>query len=74
MQPLLVPVDHGLALARLIPGCRLRLIAGADHMFFHRDLWAQLAAHVLDHARAGQGGSREPLPDFVTFLAGSGRG
>jgi pimeloyl-ACP methyl ester carboxylesterase len=48
----LVPVDHGMAVARLILGCRLHLIAGAVHMFFHRDLWAQLAAHILDHARA----------------------
>jgi len=51
----LVPVDHGMAVASLIPGCRFRLIAGAGHMFFHPDLWAQLAAHILDHARAGQG-------------------
>ncbi len=51
----MVPVDHGMALARLIPGCRLRLIDGAGHMFLHRDLWAELAAHILDHVRAGQG-------------------
>jgi pimeloyl-ACP methyl ester carboxylesterase len=49
----LVPVDHGLAVARLIPGCRLRLIVGAGHVFFHQDLWTQLAAHILDHVRAG---------------------
>jgi pimeloyl-ACP methyl ester carboxylesterase len=45
----LVPVDHGIALARLVPGCRLRLIEGAGHMFFNRELWSQLAAHILDH-------------------------
>ncbi len=51
----LVPVDHGEAVARLIPGCRLRLIEGAGHMFFRQDLWAQLAAHILEHVRAGDG-------------------
>jgi pimeloyl-ACP methyl ester carboxylesterase len=49
----LVPVDHGMALARLIPGCRLRLIDGAGHMFLHRDLWAEMSAHILDHIQAG---------------------
>ncbi len=51
----LVPVDHGAALARLIPGCRLRLVPGAGHMFFHQELWSELAAQVLDHAGAGEG-------------------
>jgi pimeloyl-ACP methyl ester carboxylesterase len=50
----LVPVDHGEALARLIPGCRLRLLEGAGHMFFQRYLWARLFALILDHARAGR--------------------
>jgi pimeloyl-ACP methyl ester carboxylesterase len=56
----LVPVDHGMAVARSIPGCRLRLIAGAGHMFFNRDLWSQLAAHILDHTGVahGAGGPR----------------
>jgi pimeloyl-ACP methyl ester carboxylesterase len=49
----LVPLDHGEVLARLIPGCQLRLIAGAGHMFFHRDLWAQLAVHILLHVQRG---------------------
>jgi pimeloyl-ACP methyl ester carboxylesterase len=49
----LVPVDHGMALARLIPGCRLQLIPGAGHIFFRRDLWAQMAEHVLGHVGAG---------------------
>jgi len=54
----LVPVDHGAALARLIPGCRLRLIASAGHMFFHRDLWVQMAAHILSAtARPGSPGT-----------------
>jgi pimeloyl-ACP methyl ester carboxylesterase len=44
----LVPVDHGTAVARLMPGCKLRLVPGAGHMFFHRELWSQLAAHLLD--------------------------
>jgi pimeloyl-ACP methyl ester carboxylesterase len=48
----LVPVDHGLALARLIPGCRFQGLAGAGHMFFHRDLWTQLTTNVLGHLRA----------------------
>jgi pimeloyl-ACP methyl ester carboxylesterase len=50
----LVPVDHGMALARLIPGCRLRLIEGAGHMFFQRELWEQIATHILDHVDAGR--------------------
>jgi pimeloyl-ACP methyl ester carboxylesterase len=48
----LVPVDHGMALARFIPDCRLQLIPGAGHMFFHRDLWEQLGSHLLAHTRA----------------------
>ena len=48
----LVPVDHGQALARLIPGCRLQLLAGAGHMFFHRGLWEQLAEAILGQVRA----------------------
>jgi pimeloyl-ACP methyl ester carboxylesterase len=51
----LVPVDHGMAVARLIPGCRLRLIAGAGHMFFRQDLWTKLAAHILEHVLARDG-------------------
>jgi pimeloyl-ACP methyl ester carboxylesterase len=47
----LVPVDHGRALARLIPGCRVRLLPGAGHMFLHRDLWAELAEPILDLVR-----------------------
>jgi pimeloyl-ACP methyl ester carboxylesterase len=49
---LLVPVDHGEALARLIPGCRLQLLPGAGHVFFSRELWSQLAAYVLDHMKS----------------------
>jgi pimeloyl-ACP methyl ester carboxylesterase len=45
----LVPVDHGQAVTRLMPGCRLRLIPGAGHMFFHRGLWSELAAHTIEH-------------------------
>jgi pimeloyl-ACP methyl ester carboxylesterase len=45
----LVPVDHGQAVARLIPGCRLRLIPGAGHMFLHPELWSELAGYVVDH-------------------------
>jgi pimeloyl-ACP methyl ester carboxylesterase len=48
----LVPVDHGSALARLIPGCRLRLIPGAGHMFFHPELWSELAGYVIDHMKS----------------------
>ena len=48
----LVLVDHGQSLARLIPGCRLQLLPGAGHMFFHGELWAQLAESILDHVRA----------------------
>jgi hypothetical protein len=49
-----VPVDHGRAVARLVPGCRFQPLAGAGHMFFHRDLWARLADHVLGHVRAAE--------------------
>ena len=66
----LVPVDHGMAVAGLIPGCRLRLIDGAGHMFFRDDLWAQLAAVILDlsthrpgsprRRRSSRGTSRRP--------------
>jgi pimeloyl-ACP methyl ester carboxylesterase len=55
----LVPFDHGTAVARLIPGCRLRFIEGAGHMFFHPDLWRRLAAHVLEHVEAGHGRASE---------------
>jgi pimeloyl-ACP methyl ester carboxylesterase len=48
----LVPADHGMAVARLIPHCRLQLLPGAGHMFFHRDLWAQLATVILAHVQA----------------------
>jgi pimeloyl-ACP methyl ester carboxylesterase len=47
----LVPVDHGMALARLIPGCRLRLLDGAGHMFFQRELWTQVASEFLEFIR-----------------------
>ncbi len=45
----LVPLDHGLAVARLIPGCRLRVIPDAGHMFLHPDIWSELAGYVIDH-------------------------
>jgi pimeloyl-ACP methyl ester carboxylesterase len=45
----LVPADHGTAVARLIPDCRLQLLPGAGHMFFHRGLWDKMAAAVLTH-------------------------
>jgi pimeloyl-ACP methyl ester carboxylesterase len=48
----MVPVDHGLALAQLIRGCRLQLIPAAGHMFLHPELWSELAAHILDHMRS----------------------
>jgi pimeloyl-ACP methyl ester carboxylesterase len=50
----LVPVDHGAALARLIPGCRLRLIPGAGHMFLHPDLWSELATQILEHVSSSE--------------------
>ena len=54
-QDPLVPVDHGQALGRLIPGCRLQFLDGAGHMFFNRGLWAQLAEAILRHVD-GAGG------------------
>jgi pimeloyl-ACP methyl ester carboxylesterase len=48
----LVPVDHGMAIARLIRGCQFQSLPGAGHMFFHGDLWGRLATLVLAHVRA----------------------
>jgi pimeloyl-ACP methyl ester carboxylesterase len=45
----LVPADHGQAVARLTPGCRLRLLPGVGHMFLHPELWSELAVYVVDH-------------------------
>jgi pimeloyl-ACP methyl ester carboxylesterase len=57
----LVPVDHGMATARLIPGCRFRPLPGAGHMLFHGDLWGQLATLILTHVRAaGRGSADDP--------------
>jgi pimeloyl-ACP methyl ester carboxylesterase len=47
----LVPVDHGIAIAQRIPGCRVQLIPTAGHMFFHRELWIQLFKYILAHVR-----------------------
>jgi pimeloyl-ACP methyl ester carboxylesterase len=58
----LVPVDHGMAIARSIRGCRFRPLPGAGHMFFHRDLWERLASHILAHLRAAGLGSVGGLP------------
>jgi pimeloyl-ACP methyl ester carboxylesterase len=47
----LVPPDHGMTVARLIPHCWLQLLPGAGHMFFHEDLWAHLATAILGHVQ-----------------------
>ncbi len=47
----LVPLDHGEALARLLPRCRLRTLPGAGHMFFDAGLWDRIGAEVVDHVR-----------------------
>jgi pimeloyl-ACP methyl ester carboxylesterase len=52
----LVPVDHGMAIARLIPGCQFHPLPGAGHMFFHGDLWERLATRILAHTRAAEPG------------------
>jgi pimeloyl-ACP methyl ester carboxylesterase len=58
MEDPLVPVDHGRAIARLIPGCRFQALSGAGHLFFHRDLWERLATPILAQVRpAGRGAS-----------------
>jgi pimeloyl-ACP methyl ester carboxylesterase len=48
----LVPVDHGMATARLIPGCEFHPLDGAGHMFFQADLWERMASGVIEHVRA----------------------
>jgi pimeloyl-ACP methyl ester carboxylesterase len=61
----LVPIDHGAAVARLIPGCRFRPLSGAGHMFFHDDLWERMAGHILVHVRAAD--RMEPTPQMLAF-------
>lgn len=52
----LVPLDHGVATARLIPDSRLKTLDGAGHMFFDPDVWMAILDAMLAHLelRSGQ--------------------
>jgi pimeloyl-ACP methyl ester carboxylesterase len=39
----LVPIDHGQALAKLIPRARFQKLERAGHMFFHKATWEHIA-------------------------------
>ena len=47
-EDVLVPLDNGKALARLVPTAELRVLDGAGHMFFHPRIWSQIATHIGD--------------------------
>ena len=49
-EDVLVPLDNGRALARLVPGSVLHIIQGAGHMYFTHETWSELAAIISDLA------------------------
>ena len=48
-EDVLVPYDNGKATARLVPDSKIAGLEGAGHMFFNKQIWDRILAHLLGH-------------------------
>jgi len=57
----LVPLAHGLATARAIPGAKLLVVEGLGHGMAYPALWDQIVGAIRQHTRGAAGQKKRPV-------------